>query len=165
MLRTTAFVALPTFALNVSTVGNGLVHLAPVPGTSPTRFSSNTVITLVAAPAAGWSFTGWSGDLNSTETTLNFTLTRDISVQANFVPLAPILTARRIQENFVLVQFSALPNYDYEVESSGDLRSWAKVQTFTGRTGTVDAIFQLESSAQPKFYRVLSKPKGYIPPY
>ena len=159
-----AFEPLPILSLNVSTVGNGIVYRSPSPNESP-GFSSNTVIRLVAATTTGWIFTGWTGDIQTTETTLEFRLTRNMSLQANFVPLTPALTARRIQQNFLLVQFNALPNYDYYVESSSSLGGWTQIQTFTGKIGLVDAIFPLESSPQPKFYRVLSTPKGSPNPY
>jgi hypothetical protein len=160
-----SFSALPVFSLNFSTVGNGSIFFSRPASTSPDHFSSNSVIQLLAQPQPGWAFSGWTGDIQSTEANLVFALTQDITVQANFVPTGPVLSARRIQGNFVLVQFNAVPNYDYSVEASEDLRAWTQLQIFTGKTGVIDAIFQLGASAQPKFYRVFSKPVGYVPPY
>ena len=47
------------YTLNASVVGNGAVTLSPVGGT----YASGTTVTLTPVPEAGWTFTGWSGDL------------------------------------------------------------------------------------------------------
>ena len=49
-------------------------------------YSSNTVVTLNASPAAGWVFDGWAGDATGTNLTVNVTMDRNEQVTARFVP-------------------------------------------------------------------------------
>lgn len=49
-----------------------------------TEFRFGDRIEIKAEPESGWEFTGWSGDLNTNESPYQFTLTKDISLTANF---------------------------------------------------------------------------------
>lgn len=92
----TISVAPTTFDLNVTvnptaggTVTGGGINC---PGTcSVTDIADGTVVPLVAAPAEGYQFTGWTGDAAAcgTNTTCNVTMNSDKNVTANFEPVAP----------------------------------------------------------------------------
>ncbi len=70
----------PQYTLTVNTAGSGTVDLNPPGGV----YDEFTEVTLTADPAAGWSFTGWSGDLTGTDNPLVVTMTADRNVTATF---------------------------------------------------------------------------------
>jgi len=47
-------------------------------------YTFGTQVALTAAPATGWSFTGWSGDVKSTDNPLIVTVEDDTNITANF---------------------------------------------------------------------------------
>ncbi|MGA3054009.1 MAG: choice-of-anchor tandem repeat GloVer-containing protein [Candidatus Korobacteraceae bacterium] len=81
--------------LTVSTVGNGTVTstdgFISCPGTCSHSYLSNTQVTLNATPAAGWTFSGWSGACSGTGPCV-VTMTQDLSVSATFTQLDYTLT-------------------------------------------------------------------------
>ncbi len=72
----------PTFPVGVSATGSGTVALQP----QKARYALNENVTAVATPAAGWAFTGWSGDLTSSSASFAFAVTRPLSLVATFKP-------------------------------------------------------------------------------
>ncbi|HEX7607692.1 MAG TPA: lectin like domain-containing protein, partial [Candidatus Cryosericum sp.] len=56
---TATFAVVPARTLNVSVTGSGFVVKSP----NMSVYPSGTVVTLTATPLAGYTFTGWSGDL------------------------------------------------------------------------------------------------------
>ncbi|QIL77940.1 hypothetical protein G7064_05245 [Hymenobacter sp. HDW8] len=57
-------------------------------GRSPnaTSYASGTVVSLTATPAAGYTFTGWSGDATGTVNPLSVTMSANKSITATFTP-------------------------------------------------------------------------------
>lgn len=76
----TLVVGVATHTLAISKVGSGTVTLDPAGGT----YDDGTVVTLTAAPATGYSFTGWSGDLSGTVNPASITMNGDKMVTATF---------------------------------------------------------------------------------
>jgi uncharacterized repeat protein (TIGR02543 family) len=74
------FAPIPTYTLAVSKVGQGSVSISP---TGPS-YLAGTTVTLTATPAAGWSFSGWSGDVNGTTSPVTVTMDANKAVTANF---------------------------------------------------------------------------------
>ncbi|MGD9100241.1 MAG: Ig-like domain-containing protein, partial [Anaerolineae bacterium] len=70
---------LPTYALTVNTVGQGLVNLNPAGGV----YEAGTVVTLQAVPAPGWGLAGWSDGLGSAEQ-VTVTVDGDKTITATF---------------------------------------------------------------------------------
>lgn len=66
--------------LSVTKVGEGSFTVNPPVGPYPT----GTEITITATPAAGWVFTGWTGDQTSSSNPLVFLIGADTAVVANF---------------------------------------------------------------------------------
>jgi uncharacterized repeat protein (TIGR02543 family) len=64
-------------------------------GRSPdaTSYTPGTVVTLTAIPAAGYTFTGWFGDLTGSTNPATLIVSRAHSVVAQFEPVAPSLTS------------------------------------------------------------------------
>lgn len=69
------------FTLTTSAT-DGTITRSPV----GTQYDSGTVVTLTAAPAGGFTFNGWSGDLSGTTNVGSITMTGPKSVTANFIP-------------------------------------------------------------------------------
>jgi len=84
---TATFTPLPPtqFILTTNVAGSGSVTLNPPGGV----YDSGTVVTLTANPAAGFQFTGWSGDLSGSTNPTTITMNSNRSVTATFTPLPP----------------------------------------------------------------------------
>jgi hypothetical protein len=61
---------LPSYLLNVSTVGGGTAIIDPLDG----PYLEGTEVTLTAKPEAGWQFISWSGDATSSDATITITM-------------------------------------------------------------------------------------------
>ncbi|MBI9071476.1 MAG: DUF5123 domain-containing protein [Melioribacteraceae bacterium] len=71
------------FALNATIVGNGELVFDPMPVID--TYDTNTVVTITAVPAIGWSFEGWAEDLLSTSLTDSVTMNSDKNITATFI--------------------------------------------------------------------------------
>ena len=69
------------YNVNVNIMGNGSVLLNPPSG----PYSPYSQVTLTATPSPGWYFVGWSGDINSTQNQITFTITKNMNITATFV--------------------------------------------------------------------------------
>ena len=74
----------PTYALAASTAGGGDITADPPPYGSPNWYVSNTVVTLTATAADGWSFLQWTGDSEAVTNVIRFAMDRPRAVQAVF---------------------------------------------------------------------------------
>ena len=89
--------AIDTHALTVSNAGSGTVTLDPAGGT----YAYGTVVALTAAPAAGWHFTGWSGDLTGTTNPATVTMDADKTITAIFAINTYILSTGQVGNGVV----------------------------------------------------------------
>ncbi len=98
------FTEIPMYTLTVSTNGNGAVTstdgLISCPGTCSHSYLDNTQVTLNATPAAGWTFSGWSGACSGTGSCV-VTITQNLSVGATFTQLSYTLTLSTVGEGTV----------------------------------------------------------------
>ncbi len=76
------------FTLTINTVGSGSVIKDP----DQTVYHIGDMVDLQAVPAAGWTFTGWSGDLTGSENPATLTITGDMTVTATFAQAQYTLT-------------------------------------------------------------------------
>lgn len=74
----------PTYPLAATTPGGGSVSVSPSAYSAGNRYVSNTVVTLTATPASGWSFLNWTGDSASTSNATTVLMDRPRTVQAVF---------------------------------------------------------------------------------
>jgi hypothetical protein len=72
------------FTLTVQTAGTGTVKVNNVIYSDPITANSGTALNLEAVPGEGFSFTGWSGDLISTENPLSLNMDANKNVTATF---------------------------------------------------------------------------------
>ena len=68
------------YTLTVNTSGTGTIAKTP----DQAQYPSGTVVQLAATPAAGWNFSGWSGDLSGTTNPANITMNGNKTVTATF---------------------------------------------------------------------------------
>lgn len=68
--------------LNTSVVGQGTVELQPPPVNG--GYLLNEQVSVTANPAPGWSFVGWSGDVNSTVSVITLGMTSNKTLVATF---------------------------------------------------------------------------------
>ncbi len=73
-------VSVPTYRLTTSIQGSGDVVLTPSGGV----YDQGTVVELIAAPASGWQFAGWSDDLAGNDNPATITMNGDKHVAAIF---------------------------------------------------------------------------------
>ena len=68
------------FRISVDISGRGIVSKDP----DMRSYPKDTTVVLTATPRSGWSFTGWSGDKESSENPITVTVDTDISLNAGF---------------------------------------------------------------------------------
>jgi hypothetical protein len=129
------FVAIPTFTLQTSISGAGVLTTNPPGGI----YDSNTVVTLTAAPAAHWVFNGWAGDTNTTQNPLTLTMNASRNIQAIFTATAYPLTLSTPGGGSVTANgVSISPSTFYPTNSVVTLAATpSSGWTFLGWTGTV----------------------------
>jgi hypothetical protein len=69
-VESVSFRFLPTYLLNVSTVGGGTAIIGPPDG----PYLEGTELTVTAKPEGEWGFIGWAGDSTSSEETITITM-------------------------------------------------------------------------------------------
>ncbi len=75
-----------TLGLVASPSSAGTIIASPAPRSDGT-YAAGTVVTLTANPAAGYAFSGWSGDASGSDTYAQVTMTAHRNVTASFVEL------------------------------------------------------------------------------
>ncbi|MBK9291508.1 MAG: hypothetical protein IPM52_07770 [Bacteroidetes bacterium] len=124
-----------TLNLTITGVGDVTVNVppaylvsGPVTGSLVGSFGTNTVITLTATPAPGWTFVGWSGATftpNATANPVTFVLADNTTITASFVK---VLTLTGVTGN----------NKVYDGNTTATIGSW-------GSLVGVDAAYPLVS--------------------
>ncbi|MDB6056408.1 MAG: hypothetical protein JWO95_252 [Verrucomicrobiales bacterium] len=95
---TTRIVTLNVFStLTVTTNGNGSV----VPNLNGSTQLVGSTLHLTAIAAPDWTFTGWTGSTNSTNSSLAFTMTENANLTANFTP-HPLQKVRGVYNGLIL---------------------------------------------------------------
>ncbi len=78
---TANFEILPTYTLNINTVGDGTVSKDP----DASEYWQGRNVTLTANPAGGWRFGGWSGDASGTGNPVTMSMDGAKNVTATFI--------------------------------------------------------------------------------
>lgn len=74
-------IIVPTYTLDVTTVGSGSVALSPAGGV----YNEGDIVTLTATPLSGYIFDSWSGDLTGTSATATITMDANKLITATFI--------------------------------------------------------------------------------
>ena len=106
------------FTLTVNVTGSGTVTKNP----NKSTYNDGEQVTLTATPAAGYSFSNWSGDLSSTTNPTTITINGTKNVTANFIYSPPIT----LQSPFDGTHFAACSLY------SLPFFSWTIGETYKG---------------------------------
>jgi len=151
---TATFTQIP-YALTVSTIGSGSVSKDP----DQAIYHYGDVVTLTAAPAVGWSFAGWSGDLSGSANPATITMEANKAITATFTQIPYALTVSTIGSGSVskdpdqaiyhygdVVTLTAAPDVGWSFAGwSGDLSGSANPAAITIDVNkTVTATFSLE---------------------
>jgi uncharacterized repeat protein (TIGR02543 family) len=92
---------LSKFTLTASSgSGGGLVYQSPVSPFTPGYYASNSTVTLVALPRAGWVFSGWTGSATGLANPLNVLVNSNKVVTATFTSSVPDLIADNTDAGF-----------------------------------------------------------------
>lgn len=70
-----------TYTLTIATSGSGSVELNPSGGS----YQSGTVVQATATPSSGWTFTGWSGDVDGEDNPVSIYMNSNKTITATFV--------------------------------------------------------------------------------
>ncbi len=123
-----AYFSINTYTLNVAIVGSGSVTKEP----NLSEYDFGAEVMLTATSAAGWTFTGWSEDVNSTENPIVITMDDDKNITATFVSGTYTLNVQVIGNGSVTKE-PDLPFYQYQSvvllrafpDSSWIFRGWS----------------------------------------
>ncbi|GAA3964913.1 InlB B-repeat-containing protein [Hymenobacter antarcticus] len=107
------------FTLTTTVFGSGSIARSPALAT----YASGTNVTLTATPAAGFQFTGWSGDATGTTNPLPVSMTSNKTIMATFAAVA----AGQSVSSFVLV--NADSNADIQTLAAGATLNLATLPT------------------------------------
>jgi len=118
--------------LTVTVVGNGGVTSAPAGidcgADCAETYAINTLVTLTAAPAAGSSFTGWSGDADCSDGSVTMSAARSCTATFASTP-PPTPGVARIAAGF---------NFSFAIRANGDPLSWGSDDAGTLGAGNGD---------------------------
>ena len=100
------------YPLTTTVVGSGAIAKSP---DQPNGYFIGQEVTLTAVPAPGWEFSGWSGDVTGTNSTVPITITGAMSVTATFTTAGPFtLTVNTAGNGSGAVEISPeKAEYDY----------------------------------------------------
>jgi hypothetical protein len=113
------------YTLTVDTVGSGTVAKSP----EQTTYHYGDVVQLTANPAAGWSFSGWSGDVNGTTNPTTITMNSDKTVTATFSIQTFTITASAglngtVEPILAVVDYGASQGFNAIPDIGYDVNEW-----------------------------------------
>jgi uncharacterized repeat protein (TIGR02543 family) len=130
----TATFTVPTYTLTANVTGPGSIGRSP----DATSYALGTLVTLTASPSSGYTFTGWSGDLNGTTNPTTITMDGNKTVTAVFALTTTSYTLSLLPSwNVISVPFSTpvslLPTCDLFLSWDGSL--WQPADTLVPGIG------------------------------
>ena len=108
---TANFSQIPTYTLSLNTSGNGTTNVSP----ASASYSEGTEVTITATPDYGWKFSGWSGDVTSSDNPLSLSMDGNKNITATFTAIPTYtLNVGTISQGTVKVE----PLQDYYLEGT-----------------------------------------------
>jgi len=143
------------YQINVTQSGRGTVLLTPSAGSN--YFSIGASVQIQATPAAGYTFTGFSGDITSTANPLPVVMPgKALNIQANFASngTAPPVITYDISgdgKQDLVVYYSGTPGFEYSLLSNGT-GTYTAVGTpgINPGSGTFDTVLQADFNGDSK---------------
>ena len=143
------------YQLSVAKTGKGALSLLPSSGTS--FYSVGASVQIQATPAAGYTFTGFSGDVTSTANPLPVVMpAKALNIQANFTPSGPLPPTINYDINNdgkqdLAVYFTGAPGFQYSLLSAGT-GSYNAIATsgINPGGGTFDTMLQADFDGDSK---------------
>ena len=83
-LDITAEFTIRNYPLTITKIGSGTVTETLIQAPQKTDYDHGSVVQVQAIPDDSWEFTGWTGDIESTDSVLTLTITSEINLVANF---------------------------------------------------------------------------------
>jgi len=74
--------------LDITVIGNGSIAIIP----EKPKYANGTIVQLTAIPSLGWTFTGWSGDLNGSTSPINIIMDSNKTITAYFTQIEAATT-------------------------------------------------------------------------
>jgi len=128
------------------------------------RILETTVIyQMLVKPNPGYAFAGWTGDLTTNRSTLNFAMASNLVLQANFVP-TPFTSAAGTYQGVIASTGATQDSVNFKAKISRDGTFTAKIQLRNATYGVnanyaLSGAFSADGSYSGSFYR--KKLSGY----
>jgi uncharacterized repeat protein (TIGR02543 family) len=149
--------ALDRYRLTVNTVGNGSVTKTPGEST----YAPSTLVTLTAVPASGWTFSGWSGDLSSSDNPATIIMDSNKIITATFTSEVPPLGIEADFDSASIGTYTILGNQiDFEMVTetltTGEIYTY---WTYFKVTNTQDreVTFRITNAAEVPFLTITTQ--------
>ena len=147
-LEITAEFQIQAFNLNLQTSGNGTIEMELLSGeTRGDQFIYLSEIELTAQADNDWLFTGWSGDLASTENPVVVVMDSNRSITANFDPFSNEYTVDLSFED-------NRGNFDMQFGQSTDPESLRRLAPPPPPAGALNAYFRFDGTNYVRDYRM-----------
>lgn len=151
------------YALSVTVEGEGTVEeeIIVQGSTSSTEYNSGTTVKLTATPSDEWVFSGWSGDIESTDNPIEVTVSEAKSITATFklkqydltvtvegegTVSETIVTQPTLYDSGTVVKLEATPSDEWVFSGwSGDIDSTDNpIEVSVNETKEITATFKLK---------------------
>lgn len=112
--------------LSVGKSGSGTIY----PDLTTMNLVVGQTYSVTAVPATGYQFAGWSGSVQSSSATITFTMTANMSLQANFV-VNPYTTAAATYNGLFNesdeVRLNSAGSFNVYLDVNGNFSAWAQI--------------------------------------
>lgn len=151
------------YPLNLTIEGSGTVKEEVIAIAPQSQYPSGTTVRLTAQPGPRYSFSNWSGDLNSTVNPLDIIISKPVNIKATF-------TLNDLLKNSKTISLNSMENHErnrgwysnhhtLQPPNIGMIAVGIDYFDFDG-DGNVEYIFKDENSGELKFYSKSNS--GYI---
>jgi uncharacterized repeat protein (TIGR02543 family) len=172
---TATFIPIP-YTVGMGVLGSGSVTLDP----AKLAYTYDDMVTATAAPATGWTFTGWSGDLNGANNPQPLTINASKAITANFSlkqytitvtasdPSAGTVTGSGLYHHGDMATVTATPAtgfaFDAWTDAASPLSTSNTFSFIADRDRVLVASFKPLQTATLRLKKVVAGSTAYAPP-